>query len=115
MTMQMQPEDAIRGAFDLFKHAAEHPDTLPGDVMVIPLEMLVASGQGLSRERLRLLLALRQDGPFDSLDAVAAHLRRDKTRLSKDVRFLEGLGLVESQRQGRQKRLAAVARPLLID
>lgn len=90
-----------------------HPEQFPDDFLCLPLDSEVI-GHILSPERVRLLRVLRDDGPFDSIGALAAALGRDATRVSRDVTDLEVAGLVASERKGKEKRLAATRRFILL-
>ena len=106
---------AIDRAFDVFKDVMEHPEKYPADAIVVPIQALVSEKQTpFSKQRLRLLMEIRNHGAYESLDEVAAHLHREKTRVSKDVTFLEQMGLVKSTRVGRNKRLVATKRQILL-
>jgi predicted transcriptional regulator len=106
-------ERNIKLAFSLFHDAMEHPDRFPDDLLVIPFENLVGKASPFSKERLRILAALRDEGS-ESLDELARSLKREKTRVSKDVTYLEGLGLVVCERVGRTKKIKATKRQILL-
>ncbi|MHB1260988.1 MAG: HVO_A0114 family putative DNA-binding protein [Thermoplasmatota archaeon] len=106
-------ERNIHLAFGLFREAIAHPDRYGDDLLVIPFENLVGKASPFSKERLRILAALRGSGA-ESLDDLARSLKREKTRVSKDVTYLEGLGLVVCERVGRMKRIKATKRQILL-
>lgn len=107
-------ERNIKRAFSLFRDAMEHPDQYPDDLLVIPFENLVGKASPFSKERLRILAALRDNQGSESLDDLARTVKREKTRVSKDVTYLEGLGLVVCERRGRMKRIKATKRQILL-
>lgn len=107
------PEDHIRGAFDLARRVAEHPEEYPKHFVVVPLDPDILK-EVLSEERLRMLRAVREEGPFESVNALAARLGRDQSRVSRDLRRLADAGLVVTERTGRAKRVAASDREILL-
>lgn len=109
-----QTERNIHSAFRLFREVLAHPDRYPDDLLVIPMENLVGKASPFSKQRLRILSTLRTNDGAESLDALARSLGREKTRVSKDVTYLEGLGLVACRRQGRTKRILPTHRRVLL-
>jgi DNA-binding MarR family transcriptional regulator len=107
-------EAAIRRAFGVLRDVAKDPDRFQGDLLVLPLETLLGEeGSPFSKQRLRLLMEIRRQVP-QSLDDLAHRLHREKTRVSKDVKFLEGLGLVRSRTTGKAKRIEPTGQAILI-
>lgn len=90
----------------------ENEDRLPEDFMALPLDYDLVIGL-LTRERIRLLDHLRTHGPVDSLQELADALDRDKTAVSRDVAFLTP-ALIQVETHGRQKRIHATDRPIII-
>lgn len=107
------PEDHIRGAFDVARRVADAPEEYPEHFVVVPLDPDIL-GEVLSRERLRMLRAVREDGPFESVNDLAAHLDRDQSRVSRDLRRLVDAGLVVTERVGRAKQVAASDREIML-
>ncbi len=91
------------------------PERFRGDNIVIPFSAITRRGpSAFSRERLRVLVMLRDHGPFESLDALASALARPKARVSQDVKMLVALELVYAERHGKRKRFVADPRPILL-
>lgn len=90
----------------------ENEDRLPSDFMALPLDFDLVIGI-LTRERIRLLDHLRTNGPAESLQELADALDRDKTAVSRDVSFLNP-ALVQVESHGRQKRIWASDKPIII-
>ncbi len=110
----MTQDAALRRAFGILRDVAEHPDRFQGNILVLPLETLLGEDESpFSKQRLRLLMEIRKQAPH-SLDDLAQRLHREKTRVSKDVKFLEGLGLVRSRLTGKTKRIEATGQAILI-
>jgi DNA-binding transcriptional ArsR family regulator len=106
---------AIRKARPIADRIYRHPELYPGDKIVIPLaDLLGERRRGFSKQSLRVLVAIRDQGPFESLDALAEALARPKARVSQDVKMLESLELVHSRREGRRKILSADQVPILL-
>lgn len=103
----------IRKAFALAKKVTEHPDEWPDRFVAIPLDAKLLH-QLLTPERIRLLNELREKGPFDSVQRLARHLRRDVTRVSRDLTALEGGGIVRLVRNGKVKKVSATRKPILL-
>lgn len=67
----------------------------------------------LTKERMRLVLYLRENGPVDSLQALAEALGRDRSAVSRDLVLLQHQ-LVTVEKVGRQKTIRALDRPIII-
>lgn len=103
-------EDALRIADQMVRH----PDDFQGDAIVIPLSSLAAGRTGLTPARWGVLRAVRNQGPFRTLEALATALKRPVPRVSQDVRALERLHLIVTTRHGKTKQLRAEIRPILV-
>lgn len=107
------PEDHIRHAFELARRVAEEPEQFPEHFVVVPLDPDVLKSV-LSEERIRMLHAIREDGPFESVNELAGFLERDQSRVSRDLRTLVEAGLVITERVGKAKRVTASDREILL-
>lgn len=103
----------LRRAFALARDVVQHPEAYPERFVAIPLEPETVR-RLLSTERVRLLRQLRDEGPFDSVGELAEALRREPTRVSRDVSALAGAGLVVVERHGKRKRVRAPRRPIVL-
>lgn len=106
-------EDHIRHAFDLARRVAEHPESYPEHFVVVPLDPDILKGI-FSEERIRMLYAIREEGPFESVNELASFLDRDQSRVSRDLRMLVDAGLVLTERVGKSKRVLASDREILL-
>lgn len=82
----------------------ERPERLDEEFRVTTIGVL--SPEDLDRltpQRLRLLSRIASSKRPLNITELARALRRDKKNVSEDVRVLEGLGLVETRREGREK------------
>lgn len=102
----------LERAMALLDEVPARPDGFPGAAVVLPFSDDLP--RTLSASRIRLLRLLPEDGPADSVGRLAAALGRDLGAVSRDVAFLEGVGLVERRRAGKQKRVAATRRLILV-
>lgn len=108
-------QEGVRKAHAVADRIRKHPAQFRGDNIVIPLaDLLGDRHRGFSKASLRLLVTIRAEGPFDSLEELAKALARPKARVSQDVKMLEGLELIHSRRVGRRKVLTADPRPILL-
>lgn len=107
------PEDHIHHAFELARRIAARPEGFPEHFVVVPLDPEILKSV-LSEERIRMLHAIREDGPFESINDLAAFLGRDQSRVSRDVRTLVDAGLVITERAGKAKRVTASDREILL-
>ena len=73
-----------------------------------PAPLFAALGD---RTRLALLLTLSREGPR-SIAALSAHARMTRQAVTKHLRVLERVGLVRSDRAGRESRFACRPEPL---
>lgn len=103
----------VHDAFRILRQDAEGPPRRH-DVLYLPADLLLGPDNPLSRARVSLWLAVRDHGGFESLDALAAALRRDKTHVSRDVSLLERFGLVKTVRSGRNRAVRSAAQAIEI-
>lgn len=103
----------IHEAFHLLRKDAKAPSR-GHDVLYLPADALLGPDNPLSRARVTLWLAVRDHGGFDSLDALADALHRDKTHVSRDVSLLERFGLVKTVRSGRHRAVRSAAQAIEI-
>lgn len=106
-------QENIRRAFQLMRDVAAHPDHFPDRFVAIPLDPEMIS-RIFTEERIRLLKELRERGPFRSVGKLADRVKRDETRVSRDLRFLVDAGLASTQRRGKSKEVRGTDRPIVI-
>lgn len=110
-------EEALRvtgeRAFELLEAAVEDPSSYPERFVAFELDEDTLP-RILTRQRLRLLRVLRQEGPVESVTRLSERLGRDQGQVSRDLAYLEGWGLVELERDGRSKTVRAPDRPILL-
>lgn len=99
------------GAFT--RDVIRNPDKYPDDFVAIPLDDELVSSV-LSPMRIRLLRKLRDHGPYKSVSALAKSLRRDQGRVSRDLHYLAGSGLVIIERKGKSKVVRAPDKPIIL-
>lgn len=104
--LQEEAERALDTALQLGLDVINAPEV--DRFVVLPFEPQIAA-RVFTPERMRLLLVICEHGPFESISALAEKLHRDPSRVSRDVQDLEGLGLIEVIREGKQKRIQAYA------
>lgn len=95
----------IKRAFDVLRDARRHPEKYPHDLVILPWNFEVLR-KVFSDERVRLLLELRGQS-CESIDRLARRLRRDRTRVGRDIADLEEVGLIKTTRRGKTKRIEA--------
>lgn len=112
---QTRLRKGVRRAFAFLREAHRQPEVFRGDLLVIPLERLLEGDvEPLSRERLRLLLELRQHGPFESISRLAEAVDRPRSRVSQDLEVLGRLNLVAHEWRGRKRRVRAGSSKIVI-
>ncbi|MFQ5796686.1 MAG: hypothetical protein ACE5JP_16785 [Candidatus Bipolaricaulia bacterium] len=86
-----------------FDKVKEDPDLVPDKTVVLTWsdEEIAAV---FTRERLRLFKKVKEMS-YRSIKELADALRRDESRVRKDLKLLEGYGLVELVREGRRTRV----------
>lgn len=115
MTKSTELRRGIRTAADAIRYIAKHPKEFPRDSIVIPIASLAAGKRSvLTPSRLRAFEAIRHDGPFESVEALASRLQRPTARVSQDVQVLRRMRLVLTEQNGHRKRITADARPILL-
>lgn len=103
----------VKDSFDLAEHVVEHDDLYPDHFVAIPASSPLASTL-FSGERRRLLTELKEHGEHESIGDLAACVDRDPTRVSRDLKLLIQIGLVETKRHGKTKSVRATGRPVII-
>lgn len=103
----------IRTATDFIRAVVKDPAAYPDNFISLPMDPeLIATV--LSRERTRLVQYLQQHGPQNSVHRLADALHRNYASVSRDLGVLVDLGLVATQKRGKQKEIQATGRPILI-
>ncbi len=106
-------EDLIDAAFSFSEHVVEEFDQFPDDFIAIPMTSDLA-GQLFTEARRQLLDELRAHGEYESIAALAACLKRDPTRVGRDLKPLIDVGLVQARPFGKTKHLSATNRPVIL-
>lgn len=109
----MTSKKSIKSAFDLAKKVVENWDEFPDEFIAIPVTSPLASSL-FTPERRRLLLELKTHGTHKSIGALADCLGRDATRVGRDIKPLIDVGLVLATPFGKNKKLSATNRPVII-
>lgn len=91
----------------------QNPDKYPDDFIFVPLDSEIMYSV-LTKERSRVLRALRVHGEFPSVGALAAHLEREITRVGRDVALLEHHGFVSTRREGKNKVVEGSPRTIVV-
>ena len=103
----------IRSATDFIRAVIKDPDAYPDTFISLPMDPeLIATV--LSRERTRLVQYLQLHGPMNSVHRLADALHRNYASVSRDLGVLVDLGLVATQKKGKEKEIQATGRPILI-
>lgn len=113
MSKDARMKKGIEAAFAKFqailKDPAAHMDSA---VVVIDL---ASAADVFSQERVRLLQRLRDRASgYASVTALAKALRRDPSRVSRDLDVLEEAGLVVRTRTGKAKRIEYRRGPIML-
>ncbi|MHB8587083.1 MAG: HVO_A0114 family putative DNA-binding protein [Thermoplasmatota archaeon] len=64
--------------------------------------------------RARIYMVLQEQREFESVSELANRVHRDVSRVSRDVAYLEGFGLLRRERAGKSMRVVAEERPVLV-
>lgn len=82
-------------------------EEIADDALVVPLDLVP---QVFSPRRVEIIQTLRREGPFPTQAALAAALGRAPSHVSVDLRYLEGIGLVD-----RLDGVRSTDRPIMVD
>lgn len=86
----------IEEAFDIIEDMVENPDTYADDSIIFLLDDREIA-QIFTRERLRLIRLIREQA-FASISELARQVKRDVSRVKKDLKILEKHGLIHLSR-----------------
>lgn len=104
---------SIRGAFRLAEDVVQNWGKYPDQFVAISARSPLAN-QLFSPEKQRLLEAIKEHGPFESIDALAGEVQRDPTSVGRDLQPLVEAGLVRTVTKRKRKRVEPTHRPVLI-
>lgn len=104
-------ERGLRRAFEIIEDMVEDPEKYDEHAVVIAPDQVA---EVFTPERARIYMVLQERGEFGSVSELAALLERDVSRVSRDVAYLQGFGLVGVERVGKGKRVFARRKPVLI-
>lgn len=92
----------------------EDPSRLDEDVLVEEIHLLDQNDLSkLTETRLHILQPLQEKGETNVED-LTAHLKRNPKNVSRDVAYLESLGLIEAHRNGKENRLQTAGNEIMI-
>lgn len=113
MTKEDRMKQGIAAAFEQMRAIVDDPDAFAGSAVVVI--DLAEAPEVFSAERVRLLKRLRdREEGYASVTALAKALRRDTTRVSRDLDVLEHAGLVTRTRTGKAKRIEYRRGPIML-
>ena len=101
----------IQRAFEIVRGMLDDPERHAQDAVVIAPDQV---GEVFSPERARLYMVVQERGALESVSALAHLLGRDVSRVSRDVQYLEGFGLLRLERAGKAKRVVAERKPVIV-
>lgn len=116
MVRGMTEEDVQRGiqdAFSLARDVIDEPEAYPDRFVSFTLAN-DAVLELLTKDRLGLLRTVRDEGPFETITRLADTLDRDPSRVSRDLTWLQEVGLVRIEKHGRSKTVESTGRKILI-
>lgn len=113
MTKDTRVKKGIERAFEQMRAIVQDPEAFEDSAIVVV--DLASAAEVFSQERVRLLQRLRdQASGYASVTALAKALRRDPSRVSRDLDVLEKAGLVVRTRVGKAKRIEYRRGPIML-
>lgn len=113
MTRDARMRKGIEAAFEQMRAIVRDPEAFEDSAIVV-LD-LSSAAEVFSTERVRLLKRLRDHANgYASVTALAKALRRDPSRVSRDLDVLEQAGLVLRTRVGKAKRIEYRRGPIML-
>lgn len=103
----------LERAFELAHEIIERPESFPDEFVAFHLgdEIILKI---LTKERLKLLRTVRDEGPFESIADLARAVDRDPSRVSRDLTWLVEADLVRLEQHGRSKEVQSTDRKILL-
>lgn len=111
--MTKKSNNAMADAFRALEPILKAPERYPEHMVVLPAGSPILA-KLFSKEPTRIIEYLRKHGPVSSIRQLAEVLGRDPAAVSRDVQVLERYGLLSTDTKGREKRLSATDRPVLV-
>ena len=101
----------IARAFEVVEDMIEHPEKYDEHAVVISPDQVA---EVFTPERARLHMVLQERGTVESVSKLAELLGRAVSAVSRDVAYLEGFGLLKLVRAGKEKRVVAERKPVIV-
>ena len=101
----------IARAFEIVGDMIEHPEKYDEHAVVIAPDQVA---EVFTPERARLHMVLQERGLVESVSKLADLLGRPVSAVSRDVTYLEGFGLLRLERRGKEKRVVAERKPVIV-
>ncbi len=111
--MTKKDPNAMAEAFRALEPILKAPEKYPDHLVVLPAGSPILA-KIFSKEPTRIIEYLRKHGPISSIQQLAEVLGRDPAAVSRDVHILEQYGLLSTDPHGREKRLSATNRSVLV-
>ena len=116
--METKRKQVIGENLDLTKRLLQRKlrdaSSLPGNVLIVPLNLISGTQNPLTTARWNVLRVLRAHGRYNRIQDLADALGRSKHRVSKDVDVLASFGLVHKTKHGRETSVEADSREILV-
>lgn len=82
------------------RESIKHPDKVPDDVLLLSLSKEELT-QLFTRRRIELIETIKRERP-KTMSELAELLKRELSAIERDLKILEGLGLVRLEKKGRE-------------
>lgn len=111
----MENKKAIDKKFDVFikflEHALDVPEIFPDEVIFLPLTNNEWKAVFTER-RIELIKTLTEKEP-KSVNELAKLLKRHQEAISRDLKYLEGMGVIKTDKKGKN-RIPLINKKLII-
>lgn len=98
--MYKMTDERWESAMAFIRESVRHPEKAPDNVLLLPLSKEELT-QLFTKRRIELIEAIKNRGP-STMSGLAKLLKRGLPAIERDLKILEGLGLVRLEKKGRE-------------
>lgn len=99
-TAYKMTDEKWEGIMAFIRESIKHPERTPDDILLLSLSKDELT-QLFTRRRIELIEAIKKNEP-KTMSELAGLLKRELSAIERDLKILEGLGLLRLEKKGRE-------------